>query len=107
MSVANDPRFGAVERDYSALKAQLTAAQMTREQFEAALQKLMVQDDSGRYWMMGAESGRWYVYDNQKWVQADPPSSLLRHPPYRGRGANDRDPQRRADDGIVHSAKSG
>jgi hypothetical protein len=80
MSLASDPRFGAVERDYSALKAQLTAGQMTREQFEAALQKLMVQDDSGRYWMMGAETGRWYVYDNQKWVQADPPSSAAATP---------------------------
>ena len=80
MSLASDPRFGSVERDYSALKAQLTAGQMTREQFEAALQKLMVQDDSGRYWMMGAESGRWYVYDNQKWVQADPPSSTAATP---------------------------
>jgi hypothetical protein len=75
MSAASDPRFSAIERDYNALKAQLTAGQLTREQFEAALQKLMVQDDQGRYWMMGAESGKWYLYDNQKWVQADPPSS--------------------------------
>ena len=74
MSAANDPRFGAVERDYNALKTQLNGGQLTREQFEAALQKLMVQDEQGRYWMMGAESGAWYVYDGQQWIQDVPPS---------------------------------
>ena len=74
MSFAHDPRFRQVEQQFHALKAQLTTGQLTREQFEAALQKLMILDDQGRYWMMGAESGRWYVYDGQNWILRDPPS---------------------------------
>lgn len=74
MSNPVDGRFRDVEAQYAALKAQLSAGQMTREQFEAALQAQMILDAQGRYWMIGAESGRWYVHDGQNWVQQDPPS---------------------------------
>ncbi len=73
MSNPADPRFRDVEVQYAALKSQLASGQLTREQFETALQKLMVLDAQGHYWMMGAESGRWYVHDGQNWVQQNPP----------------------------------
>jgi hypothetical protein len=75
MAGANDPRFADVERQYYALKAQLSGGQLSREQFEAALQKLMILDAQSRYWMMGAETGKWYVYDGQNWGQGEPPTS--------------------------------
>ena len=75
MAGASDPRFADVERQYYALKEQLSGGKLTREQFEAALQKLMILDAQTRYWMMGAETGKWYMYDGQNWQQGDPPSS--------------------------------
>lgn len=81
MSAANDPRFGDVERQYAMLKAQLNDGQLTREQFEAGLQKLIILDDQRRYWMLGAESGKWYQYDGQQWVQTAPPTANAATPP--------------------------
>ncbi len=67
-----DP-FKQVEDHYFSLRGQLDAKRITQEQYEAALKELMVQDAQGRYWMLGAQSGAWYVYDGQQWVQDTPP----------------------------------
>ena len=32
----------------------------------------------GRFWMIGAQSGRWYCFDGGAWAQAKPPSLLER-----------------------------
>lgn len=32
----------------------------------------MIQDDQGRYWALGADDGRWNVYDGEAWTAADP-----------------------------------
>ena len=53
---------------------------ITREQFDAALKDLMVQDAQGRWWMLGAESGKWYTHDGKNWVEAQPPTSSARAP---------------------------
>ncbi len=66
-------RFQQVEREYFRLKGQLAAGRITQEQFEAELQKLMLQDAQGRHWMLGVETGKWYLNDGEKWVQAEPP----------------------------------
>ncbi len=70
-----DERFNKVQEQYAALRAQLDAGSITYEQFEAALRPLMFQDSQGRYWMIGVESGKWHMYDGQKWTQTDPPVS--------------------------------
>ena len=70
-----DERFKSVQNQYAMLKAQLDSGRMSREQFEGALRPLMFQDAQGHYWMIGVDSGRWHVYDGQKWVQSDPPES--------------------------------
>jgi hypothetical protein len=64
--------FQRTEDEYFRLKGQLAAGRITREQFDAALKNLMVQDAQGRWWMMGADSGKWYVSDGQNWVEANP-----------------------------------
>jgi len=33
----------------------------------------MVEDAQGKFWMLGADSGKWYVHDGQTWVEAEPP----------------------------------
>jgi len=67
-----DPRFEQAEREFFALKSKLDRGRIARGEFDAALEKLMLQDAQGRYWMLGADSGKWYVHDGRVWVQAEP-----------------------------------
>ncbi len=68
-------RFRKAEDDYFTLRGKLNAGRITREQFVAALKDLMFQDAQGRYWMLGADTGKWYVHDGATWVEAQPPVS--------------------------------
>ncbi len=66
-------RFQAVEKQYAQLKAQYRAGKMSEAAYQAALKKLVFEDDRGQYWMLGADSGQWYRHDGSQWVRADPP----------------------------------
>ena len=93
----SDDRFRRSEDQYYVLKGQLASGRITPEQFNAALQDLIVQDAQSRYWMIGAESGKWYVHDGQNWVEAQPyvsaasvafpapPSPPMQAPPHTAR----------------------
>ncbi|MDE3092139.1 MAG: hypothetical protein KGJ80_22420, partial [Chloroflexota bacterium] len=63
-----DP-FKRAEDAYFRLKGQLATRRITREQFNATLKQLMVRDAQGRWWMLGAESGKWSVYDGKFWIE--------------------------------------
>ncbi|MCC6801468.1 MAG: penicillin-binding protein [Anaerolineae bacterium] len=66
-------KFQQAEASIRALRQQFQAGQITRDQFQADLRRLMVLDDNNVWWMMGVESDRWYRHDNGKWVPATPP----------------------------------
>ncbi len=68
-----DERFRKVEDQYFLLRGKLDAGRLTGEQFADALKKLMLQDAQGRYWTIGADSGKWYVHDGQSWSPWNPP----------------------------------
>lgn len=67
-------RFRQAEEKFYQLKGQLSTGRITQEQFDAALKDLMIQDAQGRYWMLGADTGKWYLHDGQRWVEAQPPA---------------------------------
>lgn len=73
-----DERFDNAEREFFKLKGQLAAGRITSEQFDRALKELIVEDVQGRFWMLGADSGKWYVHDGQSWVEANPPGVAQR-----------------------------
>ncbi len=73
-----DERFENAEREFFKLKGQLAAGRITSEQFDRALKELIVEDMQGRFWMLGADSGKWYVHDGQSWVEANPPGVAQR-----------------------------
>jgi hypothetical protein len=79
--MVDDP-FRKVEDEYSRLKEQLTSGRITQAQFESAVHNLMFQDSEGRYWMVGAESGKWYMYNGQTWMRALPPRMLAQPQPF-------------------------
>lgn len=76
-----EERFKQAEDQYFRLKGRLTAGRISPAEFEAALQDLMVQDAQGRWWMLGAENGKWYVNDGKSWVPAQPPAGNIPPPP--------------------------
>ena len=73
-------QFARVEREVAKLRQDLVAGRLTEEQFKARLKELMVQDEQGTWWMMGAETGNWYRYDGTNWVQAIPPGLIAPQP---------------------------
>jgi TolA-binding protein len=46
---------------------------MTNAQLDAELMAMQI-DHRGRHWMIGANSGQWYVHDGATWSPATPPS---------------------------------
>jgi uncharacterized RDD family membrane protein YckC len=68
-----DERFRRVEDEYFRLKGQLGAGRITQAQFDQSLKGLMFEHE-GQWWMVGTQSGQWYRYDGQQWVEAVPPS---------------------------------
>ncbi|MCX6032853.1 MAG: SUMF1/EgtB/PvdO family nonheme iron enzyme [Chloroflexi bacterium] len=62
-----------VAAEFRQLKAQYDAGTLSETDFKARLQDLMLQDEQGRWWMIGYETGQWYVHDGEKWVRAEPP----------------------------------
>lgn len=65
-------KYQHAEEEYFKLRGQFDTGRITQEKFDEKLRELMVQDEQGRYWMLGADSGKWYFYDGTKWVQGDP-----------------------------------
>jgi hypothetical protein len=65
--------FAGVEAEFRRLKAQFESGALTEAEFKAQLEELMIEDEQGRWWILGYETGQWYVHDGEKWVQQDPP----------------------------------
>lgn len=74
-------RFAETEKQFAALKARRDAGQLSDSNYEAALRALIFQDDAGKHWMLGTESGEWYRAEGQRWVRADPPLQSSIPPP--------------------------
>ena len=65
-----------MERQFFELKGKLDVGVVTEEEFKALAQKLRFQDQQGRWWMLGAQSGKWYSYDGARWIPGQPPTDV-------------------------------
>jgi hypothetical protein len=65
--------FKDVEASFKVLRRQFHEKEISRREFIDRLKKLRLRDDQGRFWMIGAQSGKWYYFDGKEWVQSDPP----------------------------------
>ncbi|MGB9300940.1 MAG: tetratricopeptide repeat protein [Anaerolineae bacterium] len=72
--------FSDTERRFRELRKDLDAGEIDEQEFEVELRRLQVLDEQGRYWMIGAQSGLWYFYDGEKWVQGEPPTEAAAVP---------------------------
>ncbi|MBK8768242.1 MAG: hypothetical protein IPM01_28110, partial [Burkholderiaceae bacterium] len=52
--------FQMVEQQVARLRAERTAGRIDADRYQAALRELMLHHE-GRWWMVGADSGQWYV----------------------------------------------
>lgn len=73
----DESKFRETEKKYNDLKDKLGRGQLSAEQVKAELKTLMVQDENGKYWMMGGKSGKWYAHDGTQWQEADPYEKAL------------------------------
>ncbi len=60
--------FKTVEQKYKELRSQFKAGQLTDQEYKDRLKELMIQDEQGRWWMIGYETGRWSYHDGTDWV---------------------------------------
>jgi TolB protein len=61
-----------LERRYQILSGDFQAGKIDEATFTSSVDQLQFQDEWGRYWMIGAQTGAWHYYDGQAWHQADP-----------------------------------
>jgi hypothetical protein len=66
--------FRDTEKAFQSLRRQFRGKEISRREFIDRLKKLRLRDSQGRFWMIGAQSGKWYLFDGRDWVLSDPPS---------------------------------
>jgi hypothetical protein len=68
-------QFREVENSFQVLRRQFREREISRREFIDQLKKLRIRDSRGHFWMIGAQTGKWYFFDGKEWVQAEPPVS--------------------------------
>jgi hypothetical protein len=68
-----DSRFDRVEAEYRRLRDDLERGAIGPKDLDVALDRAVF-ELGGRYWMIGANSGRWYGSEGGRWVEAEPPA---------------------------------
>jgi rubrerythrin len=66
--------FKEVENEFSELKRKFRRKMISEREFKDRLKKLRLNDRSGRCWTIGARTGKWYYFDDDKWIESRPPS---------------------------------
>jgi len=72
--------FSQVKAEFQRLKRQFEAGAIADAEFKTQLEDLMIQDEEGRWWMIGYETGQWYRHDGETWVPGEPPQPAERRP---------------------------
>jgi len=67
-------KFEEIESQFQELKKKFKLKKISEREFRYRLKKLRLDAPDGRCWTIGARSGRWYYFDGDKWIEADPPS---------------------------------
>jgi hypothetical protein len=71
-------QFRDVEETFSLLKEKFLDRRISQREFVDSLKQLRIKDDDGRFWMIGARSGKWYAFEGGEWIESKPPSQMER-----------------------------
>jgi hypothetical protein len=69
-------QFREAEAAYSVLREKFKDKKISPQEFANSLKQLRIKDDDGRFWVIGAQSGKWYAFERGEWIEAKPPSQL-------------------------------
>jgi hypothetical protein len=67
-------RFRDVEATFALLREKFNSRKISEREYIDSLKQLRIKDEEGRFWMIGARTGKWYTSDGGEWVEAKPPS---------------------------------
>ncbi|NPV77133.1 MAG: hypothetical protein HPY59_12270 [Anaerolineae bacterium] len=62
-----------LQKEYQRLRHQVEKGQLTSQQYQESLEKLMLQDERGVWWTVDPTTGRYLYYDVDHWVALDNP----------------------------------
>lgn len=62
-----------IERRGAELRDKFERGAITEEEFRTGMVALRFQDASRRWWMLGAQSSKWYMFDGTRWAPGTPP----------------------------------
>ncbi len=62
-----------MERRCQELKDKFNSGAITEPEFRSGMAELRFQDSLKRWWIIGAQSGKWYVFDGTRWLPGEPP----------------------------------
>ncbi len=65
--------FVDVENEFKRLKRDFDKGVLTKDKYLAQLEDLKIQDEHGKWWIVGSETGQWHYHDGETWVPGDPP----------------------------------
>jgi hypothetical protein len=68
----NIEKFRQTELRYNELKEKHNVGEISAEEMKKQLKSLMILDDTGRYWMIGGKTGKWYTYNGKEWTESNP-----------------------------------
>ncbi len=71
-------QFREAEATFSLLLEKFKEKKISQQEFADSLKQLRIKDDEGRFWVIGAQSGKWYAFENGEWIEAKPPSQMER-----------------------------
>lgn len=69
-------QFREAEATFSLLREKFEQKKISSQEFADSLKQLRIKDDEGRFWVIGAQSGKWYAFEDGEWIEAKPPSQL-------------------------------
>jgi len=69
-----EDQFKNVEKEFKRLRKKFRQKNISEIEFKKRLKDLRLQDQNGRFWTIGAQTGRWYYFDGNDWVESKPPS---------------------------------
>ena len=69
-----DDQFKNVEKEFQQLRDEFNRKQLSEPDFKKKLKELRLQDQDGRFWTIGAQTGKWYYFDGNDWIESKPPS---------------------------------
>ena len=69
-------QFREAEATFTLLRDKFKDKKISQQEFSDSLKQLRIKDDEGRFWVIGAQSGKWYAFENGEWIEAKPPSQM-------------------------------